>query len=69
MFISGAKTAEDFRKEVVAMLRQEAERRMWQANNARTKTDRMTAAARENELRRQALFVEGIKFFPRAEEG
>jgi hypothetical protein len=69
MFISYAETVEAFREEVVTLLRHEAERRASQKLHARTKAERLVEAAREQELRKQATFFEGIKFFPRREEG
>jgi adenylyl- and sulfurtransferase ThiI len=67
MFVSYAETVEQFREEVVTLLRHDAERRASQKLHARTKAERLVEAAREQELRNQATFFEGIKFFHRAE--
>lgn len=68
MYISYAKTVEDFRKEVVTVLRIEAERRASEQTYARTKAMREAARVRENELRQQATFFERITFVQREDD-
>lgn len=67
MFVSYAKTVEEFRREVVDNLRHDAGRRAFDRENARTKAMREAATARENELMRQADFFERIQFVDRKE--
>jgi hypothetical protein len=68
MFISYAKTAEEFRKEVVDMLRHDAERQARAKIAAKYKRDVVSAANRETELLRQATFFESIQFVERREK-